>query len=72
MRRRERKLYAAVATEVTAEGNAHVVPKLIFARNGDVLSFEGMAPGQHSWPPPAHSVSDARWTAEPIDGVASL
>jgi hypothetical protein len=31
----ERQLYAAVATGVTADTNAHVNPKLIFVRSGD-------------------------------------
>lgn len=31
----ERKLYAAVATNVAADSNAHVDPKLVFVRNGD-------------------------------------
>ena len=35
VRSRERKLYAAVATDITSEGNAHVAPKLIFTRNGE-------------------------------------
>jgi hypothetical protein len=32
---RERKLYAAVATDVTTDANAHVTPKVIFTRSGD-------------------------------------
>ena len=35
VRNRERKLYAAVATDIASEGNAHVAPKLIFTRNGE-------------------------------------
>ncbi len=35
VRSRERKLYAAVATDITSEGNAHVAPKLIFTRSGE-------------------------------------
>jgi len=35
VRSHERKLYAAVATGVAADGNEHVAPKLTFVRNGD-------------------------------------
>jgi hypothetical protein len=35
VRSRERKLYAAVATDVATDANAHVSPKLVFARTGD-------------------------------------
>jgi len=35
VRSHERKLYAAVATGVAADTNAHVAPKLMFVRNGD-------------------------------------
>ena len=31
----ERRLYAAVATQVTADSNSHVEPKVVFVRNGD-------------------------------------
>lgn len=36
VRSREHKVYAAVATDVAFDGNAHVAPKLIFARDGEV------------------------------------
>jgi hypothetical protein len=36
VRNRERKLYAAVATDIASDGNAHVAPKVTFTRNGDV------------------------------------
>jgi hypothetical protein len=31
----QRKLYTAVATDVATDQNAHVGPKLVFARNGN-------------------------------------
>jgi len=34
VRSHEGKLYAAVATDVTADANQHVGPKLVFVRNG--------------------------------------
>lgn len=34
VRRGDSRLYAAVATEVAADSNAHVEPKLVFLRNG--------------------------------------
>jgi hypothetical protein len=37
VRSHERKLYAAVATDIAADTNAHVGPKLVFRRNGDRL-----------------------------------
>ncbi len=36
VRNRDHKLYAAVATDVTIDANAHVAPKVIFTRSGDV------------------------------------
>ena len=46
VRSRVRKLYAAVATGVTADANAHVRPKLMFVRNGDrVFLSEVWQPG---------------------------
>ncbi len=35
IRNRDRRLYAAVATDVAHDDNAHVSPKLVFARNGE-------------------------------------
>jgi len=35
VRNHERKLYAAVAADIAADANAHVKPRLVFARNGD-------------------------------------
>lgn len=35
VRNHEHKLYAAVATDVTADGNEHMGHKLVFVRNGD-------------------------------------
>jgi hypothetical protein len=37
VRGNERKLYAAVATGVTADASAHASPKLMFVRSGDRL-----------------------------------
>jgi hypothetical protein len=36
VRNRERRVYAAVATDVVIDTNAHVAPKVIFTRNGDM------------------------------------
>lgn len=35
VRNHERKLYAAVSTDVASDSNAHVSPKVVFVRNGE-------------------------------------